>query len=381
MSLSGVWRDLAGQEKVVDILKRAVAGETHAMTHAWLFTGPPGSGRSNAAKAFAAALQCDRGGCHECQQCRTTLAGSHPDVTLVSTDALSIKVAEIRELITRAGMSPTIGKYQIIIVEDADRMTEQGANALLKSLEEPTPKTVWMLCAPAARDVVVTIASRCRQVDLVVPSQAAIIELIKYRDQAPEALAAYAARVSQGHIGRARALATVEAVRERRNEILRLPSQLKEPGDAFLAAAKLVAAAEAEAKDISAEMDLKEREELQEFMALKGKKTKSITATMKQLEEKQKVRATRLKRDSLDRVLTDLSSYFRDVLVLQTAANNPIINVEQRADLEARAAVEKPERTIANLDAILACRKAIMSNVSPMLAVEALLLQLRIVDS
>lgn len=380
MSLSGVWRDLAGQEKVVEILKRAVAGETHAMTHAWLFTGPPGSGRSNAAKAFAAALQCDRGGCHECQQCRTTLAGSHPDVTLVSTDALSIKVAEIRELITRAGMSPTIGKYQIIIVEDADRMTEQGANALLKSLEEPTPKTVWMLCAPAARDVVVTIASRCRQVDLVVPSQTAIIELIKYRDQAPEALAAYAARVSQGHIGRARALATVEAVRERRNEILRLPSQLKEPGDAFLAAAKLVAAAEAEAKDISAEMDLKEREELQEFMALKGKKTKSITAAMKQLEEKQKARATRLKRDSLDRVLTDLSSYFRDVLVLQTATNNPIINVEQRADLETRAAVEKPEQTIANLDAILSCRDAIMRNVAPTLAVEALLLKLRIVD-
>ena len=154
--LQGVWTELIGQSRSVEVLRRAVAGDPHAMSHAWLITGPPGSGRSNAARAFAAALQCERGA-RSCSACRTSLSGAHPDVTLIRTEQLSIGVDEVRELVRRAAMSPTLGSCQILVVEDADRVTERGADALLKSIEEPAPRTVWLLCAPTADDVVATI--------------------------------------------------------------------------------------------------------------------------------------------------------------------------------------------------------------------------------
>ncbi|NMD46047.1 MAG: DNA polymerase III subunit delta', partial [Propionibacterium sp.] len=191
-----VWADLVGQDRVVEVLRRAVAGDAHAMTHAWLITGPPGSGRSNAARAFAAALQCERGGCGECSACRTSLSGAHPDVTLVRTEQLSIGVDEVRDLVRRAAMSPTLRRYQVIVVEDADRVTERGADALLKSIEEPATRTVWLLCAPTPDDVVVTIRSRCRRVELATPGPAAVAELLVRRDGVPADLAEFAARVA-----------------------------------------------------------------------------------------------------------------------------------------------------------------------------------------
>ena len=179
----GVWAELIGQDQAVATLRRAVAGEPHAMSHAWLVTGPPGSGRSNAARAFAAGLECARGfGCGECNECRTSLSGAHPDVTLVRTELLSIGVDEVRELVRRAVMSPTLGRWQVIVVEDADRVTERGADALLKSIEEPAPRTVWILCAPNPDDVVATIRSRCRLLRLQTPSVAAVAELLRTRD-------------------------------------------------------------------------------------------------------------------------------------------------------------------------------------------------------
>ena len=196
-----MWAELVGQEAAVEILRRAVGGEPHAMSHAWLFTGPPGSGRSNAARAFAAALQCEDGGCGECTDCRSSLTGAHPDVTLVRTEQLSIGVDEVRELVRRAAMSPTLGRWQVIVVEDADRVTERGADALLKSIEEPAPRTVWILCAPTTDDVVATIRSRCRLLTLQTPSIEAVSRLLQTRDGADPALAAYAARVAQGHVG------------------------------------------------------------------------------------------------------------------------------------------------------------------------------------
>ncbi|MDQ7993941.1 MAG: DNA polymerase III subunit delta', partial [Propionicimonas sp.] len=222
----GVWAELIGQERVVATLRRAVAGDRHAMTHAWLLTGPPGSGRSNAARAFAAALQCDQGGCGTCNTCRTVLSGAHPDVTLVRTEQLSIGVKEVRELVRRAAMAPTIGRYQILVVEDADRVTERGADALLKAIEEPASRTVWLLCAPTADDVIVTIRSRCRRVELSTPNEAAVAELLHRRDGIDPETAGFAARVGQGHIGRARALARNPAARQARTDILRLPQGL-----------------------------------------------------------------------------------------------------------------------------------------------------------
>ncbi len=179
--MTSVWSDLVGQEPVVEILKDAVAsagGDGRSMTHAWLFTGPPGSGRSNAASAFAAALQCEQGGCGECHSCATARAGSHPDITVIRTDGLSIGTDVAREYVRKSALRPALGRWQVLIVEDADRLTDQAANALLKAIEEPSKHTIWMLCAPAVEDVIITIRSRCRPVLLRTPSAEAIAGLL-----------------------------------------------------------------------------------------------------------------------------------------------------------------------------------------------------------
>lgn len=370
-----VWADLVGQERVVEVLRRAVAGDAHAMTHAWLITGPPGSGRSNAARAFAAALQCERGGCGECSACRTSLSGAHPDVTLVRTEQLSIGVDEVRDLVRRAAMSPTLGRYQVIVVEDADRVTERGADALLKSIEEPAARTVWLLCAPTPDDVVVTIRSRCRRVELATPNAAAVAELLVRRDGVPADLAAFAARVAQGHIGRARMLARNEAARGRRAELLQLPGRLTSLSACLTAAAGLVEAATQEAAATTAELDAREKAELSEALGFgtKGARPRNAQAALRDLEEQQKARAKRLQRDALDRVLTELTTYYRDVLLIQTGVSAELINADLRAEIEAMARRDPPEATLRRIDAILACREALEGNVAPLLAMESLL--------
>ncbi len=373
-----VWADLVGQQRVVDVLRRAVVGGPHAMSHAWLITGPPGSGRSNAARSFAAALQCENGGCGTCNNCRTALSGAHPDVTLVRTEQLSIGVDEVRELVRRAAMSPTLGRYQVLVVEDADRVTERGADALLKSIEEPAPRTVWLLCAPTPDDVVVTIRSRCRAVHLSTPSNAAVAELLVRRDGVPSELAAFAARVAQGHIGRARMLARHEPARIRRAELLKLPSRLVSLPDCLTAAANLVEAAGEEAAATTTELDARERAELSEALGFgaKGARPRNAQAALRELEDQQKARAKRLQRDALDRVLTELTTYYRDVFCVQSGATKDLINAELRPEIEAMAARDAPERTLRRIDSILECRTALEGNVAPLLAMESLMIGL-----
>lgn len=389
-----LWSELVGQNRAVEVLKRAVAGDAHAMTHAWLVTGPPGSGRSNAARAFAAALQCPRGGCGQCNECRTSLSGAHPDVTLVRTEMLSIGVDEVRDLVRRAAMSPTMGRHQVIVVEDADRVTDRGGDALLKAIEEPAPKTVWILCAPTADDVVVTIRSRCRRLSLSTPSDAAVAELLQWRDGVDPALAAHAARAAQGHIGRARALARNEEARNRRHEVLMIPGRLTSVGACLTAAGNLVKAAAEEATKATAETDSAERAKLEEALGFgtKGARPRNANAALKELEEQQKARAKRIQRDALDRVLTELTTFYRDVLALQTGAISApmpaqalhsgvpadggphLINGEIRNQLERASRGSTPEQTLRRIDAIIQCREALETNVAPLLAMEALLL-------
>lgn len=374
----GVWAELVGQDQAVATLQRAVAGGRHAMTHAWLITGPPGSGRSNAARAFAAALQCEQGGCGDCNDCRTALSGAHPDVTLVRTEKLSIGVDEVRDLVRRAAMSPALRRYQVLVVEDADRVTERGADALLKSIEEPAPSTVWLLCAPTADDVVATIRSRCREVHLATPTAAAIAELLQRRDGIDPALAGFAARVAQGHIGRARALARSDDARRRRREVLDLPSNLKTVGACLTAAANLVSATADEAAAVTADLDARERAELTEALGFgaRGARPRDGQAALRDLEDQQKLRAKRLQRDALDRVLTELTSYYRDVLARQTRAEAPLINAELETEIAQLARHSTPEQTLRRIDAILACREALETNVAPQLAMESLMISL-----
>ena len=374
----GVWAELIGQTTVVATLRRAVAREPHAMSHAWLFTGPPGSGRSNAARAFAAALQCDSGGCGHCNACRTSLSGAHPDVTLVRTELLSIGVDEVRELVRRAVMSPTLGRWQVIVIEDADRVTERGADALLKSIEEPAPRTVWILCAPTPEDVVATIRSRCRLLTLQTPTISAVARLLETRDGVEPELAAYAARVSQGHVGRARVLARDEGARNRRQQILHIPLELYGLGACLAAAAQIVEAATAEAAEATGELDAKERAALEEALGFgtKGAKPRQAQAAIKELEDQHRARSKRFQRDAIDRTLTELTGFYRDVLSIQTGSGASVINEDLRPQIAVLARKSTPESTLHRIDALLACRTALEGNVAPLLAVEAALIGL-----
>ncbi|MFI7586334.1 DNA polymerase III subunit delta' [Spongisporangium articulatum] len=390
-----VWDDVVGQEAAIATLSEAVraaralrSGPTssgpvvgeHAMTHAWLFTGPPGSGRSTAARAFAAALQCPRGGCGECHECRTALSGSHADVTLVATERLFLRVEDVRPLIQLAQRSPSNGQWRVIVIEDADRLNEQSGNVLLKAIEEPPERTVWVLCAPSADDMLTTIRSRCRRVGLRIPPPDQVAELLVRRDGAEPAVAAFAARAAQSHIGLARRLALDEGARIRRREVLQLPGRLRSVGGAVMAAGQLVEVAAEESKSATTERDAVEKAELLHSLGAEGLATlpPAVRAQVRQLEENQKRRATRAQRDVLDRALVDLLSLYRDVLMVQLrAGSGELVNAEMVAEIDSEARASTPEQTLRRMDSIGLARERIEANVAPLLAVEALMVALR----
>ncbi|OMI38512.1 DNA polymerase III subunit delta' [Streptomyces sparsogenes] len=359
------------------------------MTHAWLFTGPPGSGRAAAARAFAAALQCvspDRAlggapGCGFCEGCHTTLIGTHADVEVVRTDLLSIGVKETRDLVRRAQLSPAGGRWQVIVLEDADRLTEGAGNVLLKAVEEPAPRTVWLLCAPSLEDVLPTIRSRCRLLTLRTPPVDAVADLLVRRDGIEPELAASAARATQGHIDRARRLATDERARARRAAVLKLPLRIDDVGGCLKAAQELIDAAAEDAKQVAEETDVKETEELRAALGAAagtgGRLPRGTAGAMKELQDRQKRRATRTQRDSLDLALTDLAGFYRDVLALQLGSRIALANTDVQDALERIAAGSKPERTLRRIEAVRACREALDRNVAPLLAVEAMTMALR----
>ena len=370
-----VWKALVGQEPLVEVLQHAVTPA--GMTHGWLFTGPPGSGRSTAARAFAAAVQCDKGGCAECDACRQVLVGSHPDVTVVDTQGLSIGVDDVRELVLKAAMAPTIGPWSVIVVEDADRLTDQAGNALLKSIEEPAARTLWLLCAPTSDDVMPTVRSRLRQVTLRTPPVATVAAALE-EDGVAAGLAAFAARASQGHIGRARALARDESVRNRRHEVLALPQRLRDPGDCLRAADNVHVAAKEESEQVATQL---EQDELAAHAAEWGSGTRGVKprgeqGALRSVKDMQKRRRTRMVRDSVDRALLDLLSAQRDVLRLQSEPGVELVNEEMRGELEEVARHADQARTLRRMEALLGCREAMELNVPPLLALEQAFLRL-----
>jgi DNA polymerase III subunit delta' len=382
-----VFDGLVGQEAVVAQLRSAVDAASEVvrgepgigMSHAWLFTGPPGSGRSVAARAFGAALQCADGGCGTCHECHTALSGAHADVEIVMPTGLSYSVAETRQLVARAALAPTRGRWQVTVVEDADRFTEQALNALLKALEEPPPRGVWLLCAPSAEDLLPTIRSRCRVVTLRIPSSDAVASHLQREGVEPD-VAAFAARAAQGHIGRARRLAVDAEAARRRREVLELPMQLATIGGCFAAAARLVAAAKEEAAAVSGALDGDEKAALREALGDTGgrgvAKPRGVAGAISDLEKRQKSRATRTQRDALDRALVDLAAFYRDVLVLQLSASVDLINTDLERPLARLATTTAPEATLRRIEAVLATREAIDANVAPLLAVEAMAVSL-----
>lgn len=382
-----VFAGLIGQERVVDVLQTAVAaaastlrGEPAAgMTHAWLFTGPPGSGRSVAARAFAAALQCPNGGCGECHECHTAMGGSHPDVTVVVPTGLHLLIAEAREIVASSARAPVLGRWQVTVIEDADRMEERTGNTLLKALEEPPPRGVFLLCAPSPEDLLPTIRSRCRLVTLRIPPYDAVADHLVH-ERIDRATAEFAASAAQGHVGRARRLARDEEARRRRREVLELPTQVATVGGCFAAAANLVEAAKEEASVLTGELDVAEATALRDALGDTGgrgrARPRGAAAAVADLERRQKSRATRTQRDALDRALIDLAAFYRDVLAAQVGAGVEPVNVDLDRPIRELAESSSPESTLRRIEAVLACREAIDTNVAPLLAVEAMALSL-----
>ena len=382
--MATVYENLVGQEHITTILQGAVAAsrsgvQTQEMTHAWLFTGPPGSGRSSAAVAFAQALICPNQGCGACSECQSAKNGSHPDVEVIRTEGLSIKVEEVRELLTRVAWAPSMGGWRVVVMEDADRLTESAANAMLKAIEEPGTRTVWLLCAPTLHDVLPTIRSRCRHIQLHTPSDAAVAQVLINRDGISPAMAEFAARVSQGHIGRAKYLALNESVRSTRTIIMNLPLQLNSLAAAFKAAQTLVDLATAQANESAGAHDEKEIAALQEAYG-KGATGRGMASgaakAVKELEKEQKSRATRMVRDSIDGALLDIATFYRDVMMVQSGSVDAIINTDMEDVIKTYAAKHSKHTTIEKMGAIMEARTNLSHNAAPLLTCEALMCRL-----
>lgn len=374
-----VWSDLTGQDAAIELLRAAAVAARDArasadMTHSWLITGPPGSGRSNLAYAFAEALLSG-----DPDGDRTTHAQvearSHPDLHVLATEGVIIKVADVRKIVERSHYAPSVGHHRVIVVEDADRMTEQTSNVLLKELEEPPERTVWILCAPSEADLIPTIRSRVRSVRLTVPSIADVADLLVRRDGVDPALAERAAREAQSHIGMAHRLATSAEARDRRAETLRLALHVRSTPSAVMTAARLLEIAGDDAKAIAELRDAEEREHTLRSLGIAPGQAvpAALRSQLRALEEDQKRRATRSLRDGIDRILVDLASLFRDILVTQLGAGVELVNLEIADDIARAAASATPARTLATLDAIQEARIRIDANVQPALALEAML--------
>ncbi|MEO3809219.1 DNA polymerase III subunit delta' [Sphaerisporangium sp. B11E5] len=386
-----VFDDLVGQDRAVDVLRQAAAagaevlagGRGAGMTHAWLFTGPPGSGRTEAAQAFAAALLCSSGGCGHCELCHQVAVGSHPDVETVRPQGLSYGVKETRELVLRAAGAPTLGRWRVILFEDAQRATEAAANALLKAIEEPPPRTVWLLCSPSPDDMMITIRSRCRVVTLRTPSTEAVAHVLATRENVTPELAAFAARAAQGNVSRARRLALDDEVRRRREAVLSLPRSLTGLGACVDAAERLVKTSAEDAEEATTRLNEAETTELRKIYG-EGSSGKGLNkglvrggaGAVKELEDRQKSRATRVRRDSLDLALLDLAAFYRDVLAVQLGAVVELSTEDRRADLDALARASIPEDTLRRIDAIMVCRERLEANVNPQMALESMTISL-----
>jgi DNA polymerase-3 subunit delta' len=368
----------------VAILKEAVASAndtndlSQVMTNTWLFTGSPGSGRSNAAIAFAAALVCKEDGCSKCNDCLSTILGTHADVELIKTQGLSIKIDEVRELISRASWAPSVANNRVVVIEDADRLTDSAANALLKVIEEPGLKTIWLLCAPTLTDVLPTIRSRCRHLSLRTPSTTAITNLLIERDSVDAKTAEFVARAAGGHIGRARRLATDSNARQNRLKVLKLPLTIKDVASAFKAAQLLVDAAKTDALTDAEKKDEDEISKLKKAWGATGSKMASGgSKAVKELEKEQKSRSTRMVRDYLDHALLDIATLYRDVLLLPSNSTDSLINQDLIEQIKTMATSTNPAKTLGKIEAILKTRRNLAQNTAHLLLIEALMCELR----
>ena len=394
--MMSVWSSLVGQGDAVAKLSEAAASaraivasragsaaqeDARSMSHAWLITGPPGSGRSVAARAFAAALQCtgEEVGCGTCPGCRTTMGRTNADVLFVATETSIINVETARSLVLQAQSSPSQGLWRVIVVEDADRLGEAGANALLKAIEEPPEHTVWLLCAPSPEDMIATIRSRCRHLGLRIPTANAVADLLVREGVATPEVALEAARAAQSHIGLARALAADPEMRARRRAIVTAPASVRSVGEAVLAAERLLETAKAQADAQVSERNAREKAELLRQLGMEEdeRATKASRTLIRQLEEDQKRRSKRALTDAIDRALIDLLAIYRDVLMTQVGGDGELINTDLADLVRSIAAESTPRQTLSRVDHIETARRRLKSNGNTLLVLEDMAISLR----
>lgn len=371
-------------------LQRAIDDPDASMTHSWLFTGPPGSGRSVAAKAFATALVCSNGGCGECEQCQSARSGTHPDIEWVATSSQFIKVAQVREVIQSAAKMPTVGRWRVVVIEDADRLNASAANALLKSVEEPPKRTVFLLCAPSTdpQDIAITLRSRCRHVYVPTPAPAQVATVLLQDESmglTPEQ-AEWAASVSGGHIGRARRLARDEQARDKRASALKLPRLVYEGSQVYQFTAELVKKATDEVAASVAELEAQENRQLEESFGVgaKGrgaaKATRGAAGAIKELKKEQSTRRDRMLTDSLDLALIDVAGLYRDAMLIAAGAvdmDGAPVGGFQHPDMAATSG-ELARRNSAQalldcIDAVGRCRETLLhTNIKPEVALGGL---------
>jgi DNA polymerase-3 subunit delta' len=373
-----VFRDVVSQPEAVDQLLGAIQNESE-VHHAWLFTGPPGSGRSQLALAFAAALLCAEGGCGSCNSCQMIQSKNHPDVQVLNTDRVLISIDEVTEFIEKSIQMPAIGKYRIMVIEDADRMSERTSNLLLKSLEEPPKGTIWMICAPSEADLLPTIRSRVRRVQLKVPTVEAVAQLLVDKYGIGVELAQQSAAQAQSHVGMARRLASNAGARGRRSQALKAVLSITDIPSAMAVSEVLAKLAESDGAQLTAEQDEVERKEL--FLSLgvseESKLNPSSRAQLRRLEESQKRRATRSKRDGLDRILIDLMGLYRDVLTVQLGAGEPLINVDLVQEITKLANESTQAQSIHNIEEIEKVRYRMERNVRDTYLLDSLAVSFR----
>ena len=374
-----IWLELFGQSDAIAQLELAVKHRDEGVHHAWLMTGPPGSGRSNMAVAFAAALLCADGGCGTCRSCTLAMAGNHPDIDVLTTEKVGISIEEIRNLVTSAQLGGSMGRYRIMIIEDADRMAERSSNVLLKALEEPPAGTVWILCAPSEADMLPTIRSRVRRIALKTPAVEEVAELLVERDGIERSLAIKVAAEAQSHIGMARRLATSADARGRRRDTLTAALAIDSISTAIFTSERWLELARRDADALTAERDAEERAELLRVMGIEdtSKLPPYARADVKALEDSQKRRATRSLRDGIDRILVDLLSLYRDVLMLQLDAQVPLVNDDLRNQLLDIANRSSAQQTLFKLAQIELARIRISANVKDQMVMDALAVNLR----
>ncbi len=343
------------------------------MTHAWLITGPPGSGRSNAARAFAAALLSGDAGETTSPAAVRALAGTHESMTVMSTQKSLISIDEVRDLVSRAQSAPVNAEWRVVIIEDADRMAERTSNVLLKAIEEPPPATVWILCAPSPQDVLTTIRSRCRNVNLRIPPTEAIAELLHVRDGVDRDTAIWAAAAAQNHIGRAKYLATSGTARAERARVLDIPEKLTSLGATVRLAGRIADEAAERAKTRTEERNAREREHLLETLGVEPGRSvpPAVRAQVRRLEEEQKRKSVRARNDEIDAILLELLSLYRDVLLCQLGLSDGWINRGEEERIRAQASASDAASTLRRIDLIGQARDRLATNMTPQLIVEA----------